>query len=66
MQLLQIEKNYNHHSRTDLFSNDENYVISLLSERHTNKFEEESLHSWVKVDQAARPLPPKQLSILEA
>ena len=27
--------------------------------------EEESLHPWVKVDQAARPLPPKQLSIFE-
>ena len=25
--------------------------------------EEESLHPWVKVDQAARPLPPKRLSI---
>ena len=25
----------------------------------------ESLHPWVKVDQAGRPLQPKQLSILE-
>ena len=25
----------------------------------------ESLHPWVKVDQAGRPLPPKRLSILE-
>ena len=27
--------------------------------------QEESLHSWVKVDQAGRPLPPKRLSIFE-
>ena len=26
---------------------------------------EESLHQWVKVDQASRPLPLKRLSILE-
>ena len=25
----------------------------------------ESLHPWVKVDQAGRPLPPKRLSNLE-
>ena len=29
------------------------------------KAKEESLHPWVKVDQAGRPLPPKRLSILE-
>ena len=28
--------------------------------------EEKYLHRWVKVDQAGRPLSPKQLSILEA
>ena len=27
--------------------------------------EKESLHPWVKVDQAGRPLPSKQLSILQ-
>ena len=31
-----------------------------------NSTEKESLHPWVKVDQAVSPLPPKQLSILEA
>ena len=33
--------------------------ISVFSEA------KESLHPWVKVDQAGRHLPPKQLSILE-
>ena len=27
--------------------------------------DEESLHPWVKVNQANRPVPPKRLSILE-
>ena len=31
-----------------------------------NQNEEESLHSWVKVDQAVKPLLPEWLSILKA
>ena len=40
-------------------------AISSLTSGLGMHDEEESLHSWVKVDQAVRPLPPKRLSILK-
>ena len=40
-------------------------VVSLVEHSFSATVAKESLHPWVKVDRASRPLPPKRLSILE-
>ena len=50
-------------TRLDLSKSLNNFKVKLSAEPMAL---EESLHPWVKMDQAVRPLPPMQLSILKA
>ena len=43
---------------------DSAFQVDVIDELKLLRRRKQNLHSWVKVDQAIRPLPPKTLSIL--